>query len=149
MVHQCPIDTSAANFNALGSFDHEIRSLPCMTLARGEGNVAKKADRIAHTMILENNTAHMSAYHSEVKGFLADRGTEKGVKKFPYGGISDIQEVIHGIKAGTIGVLGEQASRLQLFWNAFENIASLHVMFNALESALKALPEGNFLRSSF
>ena len=72
---------------------------------------------------------------------MADRGTEKGVKKLPYGVISDIQEVIHGIKAGTIEVFGEQASRLELFWHAFENIASLHVIFNALESALKALPE--------
>ena len=53
------------------------------SLARGEGNVAKKADRIAHSIILENSIAHMLAYRSEVKGFLADRGPEKGVKKFP------------------------------------------------------------------
>ena len=42
MVHNWPIDTSAANFNALGGFDHEIRSLPCMTLARAKAMWLKR-----------------------------------------------------------------------------------------------------------
>ena len=54
-------------------FDHLVRTLPIMTLARGETRTFVKAQRLKH----------LDTYRSQVKGWVSDQGTEKGVPDLP------------------------------------------------------------------
>eukprot|EP00959_Pyramimonas_sp_CCMP1952_P231286 4834460-Pyramimonas_sp.AAC.1 len=130
------------NFNALKCFEHKMRSLPCMTLARGESSAAMKVSRLAHSILLECGDERLWQYRCEVKGFLSDQGSsEKKIKNFPFGKQDEINDILDAMRAGTLEVYAQRAAQTAMFWNALSVPGMLHIIFNALQECLEGIPE--------
>ena len=77
LVRTVPIQTfcSSQDFSPLVGFHWIKRSLPLMTIGRGESSTAKKVACLSHAIILENGMHNLAKYRDEVKIFLSDQGT--------------------------------------------------------------------------
>ena len=121
-------------------FEHEVRTLPIMTLARGETRTFVKAQRLKHAICLENSVSNLEAYRSQVKGWVSDQGTEKGIPNHPLGGSARMQGLTSSLQEEAT-LEGLVASTRETFlWNSFSHPGMLHIMFNALEESCKGCP---------
>ena len=83
------------DFNPWGGFQHVRRSMLCTTIARGEGSTASKAAKMIHMINVENGGDNLQAYRAEVRGFLSDQGTERGIaRNFPSGACGAIHSTV-------------------------------------------------------
>ena len=80
IVRALPIAPPA---NPWAGFEHEFRAMPVMTLARGETRTFVKAQRLRSAIILENGEANFQLYRKQVKGWISDQGTERGIPEWP------------------------------------------------------------------
>ena len=131
-------------FDPWGGFEHEFRSLLCVTLGRGETRAAKKVQALMHLLNAEYNCtgdALLLPYRAEVRGFLSDQGTEKLLCAFPVGKYEDIEAAAVEVEKQSVGPSSSDgsSSRFPLFYDAFEQAGILHIVFNALEDAVTSL----------
>ena len=127
------------DFNPWGGFQHVRRSMLCTTIARGEGSTASKAAKMIHMINVENGGDKLEAYRAEVRGFLSDQGTERGIASFPIGDSAAIHSTV---AAQDLGQANASAMRcVPLFFNALQIPGTLHIIFNCLEFSVKQIPE--------
>ena len=126
------------NLSPFTGFDHQRRSMLCTTIARGEGSAAAKASKMVHMIAVECGQSNLEKYRSEVRGFLSDQGTERGIASFPFRSCSDVRSIVGG-QALESEAVQEEFRGLPLFHSALHMPGTLHIMFNALEHALKQL----------
>ncbi|CAE7279036.1 unnamed protein product [Symbiodinium sp. CCMP2456] len=119
-------------------FEHQRRSMLCTTIARGEGNTAAKASKMVHMIAVESGQALFEEYRSEVRGFLSDQGTERGIASFPVRSCSDVRSIV-GAQALQSEAVQEEFRGLPLLHSALQIPGTLHIVFNALEHSLKQL----------
>ncbi|OLP83856.1 hypothetical protein AK812_SmicGene35335, partial [Symbiodinium microadriaticum] len=126
------------NLAPFKGFTHQKRSMLCTTIARGEGNTAAKANKMVHMIAVESGQSLFEEYRSEVRGFLSDQGTERGIASFPVRSCSDVRSIV-GAQALQSEAVQEEFRGLPLFHSALHMPGTLHIVFNALEHALKQL----------
>ena len=119
-------------------FEHQRRSMLCTTIARGEGNTAAKASKMVHMIAVESGQSLFEEYRSEVRGFLSDQGTERGIASFPVRSCSDVRSIV-GAQALQSEAVLQEFRGLPLLHSALQIPGTLHIVFNALEHALKQL----------
>ena len=123
------------NFNPFGGFEWERRTMPLTTLARGHGNSSMKFSRMLHAIIQEQGTEGIPAYRKEVLGYLSDQGTERHLFSYPF----CERRTLHGLAKGLLDGNTSLAdvAEVPCFYNALGCPGALHIVFNALEDALK------------
>ncbi|CAE6935987.1 unnamed protein product [Symbiodinium sp. CCMP2592] len=119
-------------------FEHQRRSMLCTTIARGQGSTASKASKMVHMIAVESGASLFETYRSEVRGFLSDQGTERGIASFPVRSCSEVQSIV-GTQALASEAIQEDFRGLPLFHSALHIPGTLHIVFNALEFSLKQL----------
>ena len=119
-------------------FEHQRRSMLCTTIARGEGNTAAKASKMVRMIAVESGQSLFEEYRSEVRGFLSDQGTERGIASFPVRSCSDVRSIV-GAQALQSEAVLQEFRGLPLLHSALQIPGTLHIVFNALEHALKQL----------
>ena len=75
-------------------FEVERRSLPALTLGKGEASTAHKARLLLHCGCLENGQANLLLWRRQVASFLSDQGTERNLPQFPVNIEGDLGEFI-------------------------------------------------------
>eukprot|EP00974_Lingulodinium_polyedra_P020608 1994861-Lingulodinium_polyedra.AAC.1 len=78
-IPQCSPSTA----EPLAAVSVESRTKPPTTLAWGEGSLAKKLCRVAHSILLDAGQDGASEYLSRVRGCYSDQGTEKALWESP------------------------------------------------------------------
>ena len=122
-------------------FTYTQRTMPIMTLARGETRTFVKAQRLKHAICLESSLKHLDLYRSQVKGWVSDQGTEKAVPQTFLGDTARLQEMTSSLQEGSSTLEAMLATSKQSFlWNSLRHPGYLHIMFNALEETCKGCP---------
>ena len=106
------------------------------TIGRGEGNVATKLSRLAHSAVLEAGEKHLYDWRIQTKGFLSDQGTERGIRAAPFGDKDEISEVMSAIKEQRLPNLDPRAVKVVFLMFALQQPGLMHVFFNTLEEAI-------------
>ena len=133
------IGALGADFNA---FKHglrvERRSMPALTLGRGQASVAQKARILIHGATLEYGLESLHIWRKQVFSFLSDQGTERHLPFFPVnleGNLGTfIRDVAENPRAGSV-------NDPVLMPSALSMPGLLHIIFNALEEVISQLPE--------
>jgi len=144
-IEEHPNDT----FAGLKGFKWERRSLPGQTIARREGSTAVKNHRLVHAAILENSVKHLDAWRYQVKGTCADQGTERKLRKSPYGNPEEVARVLRGIENRSIPYNSAERKDIMLLPEALEQNGMLHAVWNAFEEAVKAHEEWDIFEPHF
>ena len=122
-------------------FEHTFRTMPVMTLARGETRTYVKAQRLRSAIILENGQDHFDVYRRQVKGWVSDQGTEKGIPHWPMGNGQRMNELVAGLQEPGAGVEAVVQGTAEAFLpNSFSHPGMLHILFNSLEETCKSCP---------
>ncbi|CAE7591048.1 unnamed protein product [Symbiodinium sp. CCMP2592] len=129
---------AGGNVAPFKGFEHQRRSMLCTTIARGQGSTASKASKMVHMIAVESGASLFETYRSEVRGFLSDQGTERGIASFPVRSCSEVQSIV-GAQALASEAIQEDFRELPLFHSALHIPGTLHIVFNALEFSLKQL----------
>ena len=116
------------------------------TLGRGETRTFLKACRLRHAIVLENGPDYEDTYRAQVKGWVSDQGTEKGLPQMPVSGdpaelqaLAALLDVEGGEAEANVENLVQGTSK-GLLWNSFRHLGMMHIMFNALQESCKAPP---------
>ena len=141
------IGASGADFDA---FKHgvrfERRSMPALTLGRGQASVAQKARVLIHGATLEYGLESLHIWRKQVFSFLSDQGTERHLPFFPVnleGNLgSFIRDVADNPRAGSV-------NDPVLMPSALSMPGLLHIIFNALEEVISQLPEWSVMEKQF
>ena len=142
MIRQLPIVIDQDTFTPWGGFDWTRRTLPNTTIARGRGTVATKSDRIRHAAFLEAGKENINAFRYQTKGYISDQArSERGVQKAPFGDKEEISIVLAKLRSGELSFEDPGAREMMFLYNALEQTGNLHIMFNAVEHAIKAVRE--------
>lgn len=129
-------------FDPMRGFDWCQRSLICLQQARGKSKTENKVYLLSHALQVENRC--LDTMRSEIKGFLVDQGSaEKKIRKHAWGTATEIRDVGHAIKAGTLKLSDARARQTMFLHNAFEQPAIFHVLFNPLQEGFEKLAEWN------
>ncbi|CAE7231024.1 RPT6A [Symbiodinium sp. CCMP2592] len=126
-------------FDAFGGFTWHRRTLPLTALARGHGSASMKFCRLLHVLHQEQGAENIDMYRSEVKGYLSDQGTEKHLFGFPYEKNATLNSLARGLLSGDVQL--DEVGNTAFLHNAYGIPGVMHILFNALESALKTSPE--------
>ena len=137
IVRALPITPPA---NPWAGFQHEFRTMPVMTLARGETRTFVKAQRLRSAIILENGEANFQAYRKQVKGWISDQGTERGIPEWPVGEESSMKSLAASLREGVSGDALAAGTGEAFLFNSCKHPGVLHVLFNSLEECCKACP---------
>ena len=141
-IRQLPIVIDQDTFTPWGGFDWTRRTLPNTTIARGRGTVATKSDRIRHAAFLEAGKENINAFRYQTKGYISDQArSERGVQKAPFGDKEEISIVLAKLRSGELFFENPRAREMMFLYNALEQTGNLHIMFNAVEHAIKAVRE--------
>ena len=120
----------------------EKRSLPALTLGRGEASVAHKARLLIHCACLEYGASALSTWRKQVVSFLSDQGTERLLPSFPVnldGNLASFcSDFSREPRAGS-------ANDPLLLPVSLSIPGFLHVIFNALEEVITNLPEWSLM----
>ncbi|CAE7038539.1 unnamed protein product [Symbiodinium sp. CCMP2592] len=101
-------------------FTYTQRTMPIMTLARGETRTFVKAQRLKHAICLESSLKHLDLYRSQVKGWVSDQGTEKAVPQTFLGDSAQLQDMTSSLQDGSPTLEAMLASSKQSFlWNSY------------------------------
>ena len=125
-------------FDAFKGFTWHRRTLPLTTLARGHGSASMKFCRLIHVLHQEQGAENIDTYRSEVKGYLSDQGTEKHLFGFPYEKNATLNSLARGLLSGDVQL--DEVGNIAFLHNAYGIPGVMHILFNALESALKTSP---------
>ena len=138
-----PVQASACPWDG---FTREFRTMVITTLGRGETRTFLKACRLRHAIVLENGPDYGDTYRAQVKGWVSDQGTEKGVPQMPVSGdpaelqaLAALLDVEGGGAEANVENLVQGTSK-GLLWNSFRHLGMMHIMFNALQESCKASP---------
>lgn len=116
----------------------ERRSLPALTLGRGQASVAHKARLLIHGACLEYGSASLPLWRRQVVSFLSDQGVERLLADFPVNLEGNLATFCSNFsKEPSAG----SADDPKLFPLACSMPGLLHIFFNALEEVIVALPE--------
>ena len=125
-----------------GGFTWIRRSMPYQTIGRERGSVAVKLNRTVDSVLLENAVDDFWGYRLEVKGSYMDQGSgERGIPKAPVGGRDEVGNMLTALKKGELHLHQPAARNMAFLPNSVDVSGTLHIHGNALESALKRIPE--------
>jgi hypothetical protein len=144
MVRPLPIvlDRRAdGTVDPFAGFTFQRRTMPMMSIARGQSSAWSKMDRVGHGAMLEAGTENMLSFRMSVKGNLTDQGTERSVRLSAWGPSEDVRGVVDALKRGALRLNDEAARNITFLMNSLDQTGVLHVIFNALETALKKVDE--------
>ena len=131
--------SAGTGFNPFTSgLEVERRSLPALTLGKGQASTAHKARLLLHCACLEYGQQHLRLFRQQVVAFLSDQGTERNLPQFPLNIDGDLADFITGLSAEAKA--GSSADPF-LFPQALSLPGVLHIMFNALEESLVQVEE--------
>ena len=82
---------------------------------------------------------NLQAYRAEVRGFLSDQGTERGIASFPVGDSGAVHSTVAALDLGQANASAMRC--LPLFHRALQIPGTLHIIFNCLEFSVKQIPE--------
>ena len=97
-----------------------------------------KASKMVRMIAVARGQSHFEKYRAKARGFLSDQGTERGIASVPVRSCSDVRSIV-GAQALESEAAQEEIRGLPLFHSALHTQGTLHIMFNALEHALKQL----------
>ena len=137
IVRALPIAPPA---NPWAGFQHEFRTMPVMTLARGETRTFVKAQRLRSAIILENGEANFQLYRKQVKGWISDQGTERRIPEWPMGEESSMKSLAASLREEVSGDALAAGTGEAFLFNSCKHPGVLHVLFNSLEECCKACP---------
>ena len=136
MIRPANASVERENFSPWGGFEWQRRSMVPTTIGRGEGNVATKLSRIAHSAVLEAGEKHLYDWRIQTKGFLSDQGTERGIRAAPFGDKDEISEVMSAVKEHRLPSFDPRAVKVVFLMFALQQSGLMHVYYNALEEAI-------------
>ncbi|CAE7254330.1 rsgI2 [Symbiodinium natans] len=122
LVRRLPVIPSS---NPWSGFEHEFRTMPIMS-----------------AIILEYGQANLDMYRKQVKGWVSDQGTERGIPHWPMAAGERMNELAAALQAEdqpSLELLATGTSQEFLF-NSFTHAGLLHILFNALEETCKSCP---------
>ena len=125
---------ASEGFNSFtDGFEVERRSLPALTLGKGEASTAHKARLLLHCGCLEYGQNNLKNWRRQVTAFLSDQGVERNLPHFPLNVDGDLAEFCRGLAEEARAASSEDPL---LFPQSFSIPGILHIIFNALEEAL-------------
>jgi len=108
----------------------ETRILPVSTLGLGRATLAHKTTAAANIYLMESaSDAEFHAKRAELRGAIADQGTEKGIVDEPVTIIPRFENAF-----------SPTDTRSFLFPHALSMHGHLHILYNALQEAVESLP---------
>ena len=116
----------------------EKRSLPALTLGKGEASVAHKARLLIHCACLEYGASSLSVWRKQVVSFLSDQGTERHLPSFPINLEGNLAAFCADFSREPRAGSAEDPLLLPA---ALSIPGLLHIVFNALEEVISQLPE--------
>lgn len=105
------------------------------TIGRGEGSVAVKLERAAHSATLEAGEEHLFDWRSQVKGICSDQGTGRGLRDAPFGDKGEVRAALDALRSGALSNYNPRARTVMLLFNALPQVGLMHVCFNGLHAA--------------
>ena len=130
---------AGSGFDAFQSgFEVERRSMPALTLGKGEASTAQKARLLLHCACLEYGQDNLKIWRQQVVSFLSDQGTERGLPSFPVNVDGELGDFIQALSEGA---RQRSLDDPVLLPRALAMPGLLHIMFNALEESLVQIDE--------
>ncbi|OLP84832.1 hypothetical protein AK812_SmicGene34245 [Symbiodinium microadriaticum] len=100
---------------------------------------SKKLQKTGEKFISQYLALEAEAYRAEVRGFLSDQGTERGIASFPVGDSGAVHSTVAALDLGQANASAMRC--LPLFHRALQIPGTLHIIFNCLEFSVKQIPE--------
>ena len=139
IVRQPRIFHASQQFNAFqSSFEVERRSLPALTLGKGEASTAQKARLLLHCACLEYGQDNLKTWRQQVVSCLSDQGTERGLPSFPINIDGELGDFVQALSRGAQQGLEDVPV---LFPRSLSIPGFLHIIFNGLEESLEQIDE--------
>ena len=98
MTRPASFSIDPENLDPFGGFTWVRRSMVVTTMNKARTSGAMKLQRLAHAAALEAGAENLWAWRNQVKGFLSDQGTERGICSAPFGAADEVADVLKALK---------------------------------------------------